>query len=174
MANKKALSIGYAKILFEVCEEEQVSAQILYEIRELNKICDKQIKDVLTMPTISMSKKFDLIDCISEDLNPLLVNFIKILIESNHLKFFSNIEKEYENIYLEKNNIEIVNVKTSKKVQGNILDELVIKLNGLLNKDVVVYQNIDENLIGGIQIKYGTKEINNTIKKHLREFTSQL
>ncbi|MFV0289059.1 MAG: ATP synthase F1 subunit delta [Mycoplasmatales bacterium] len=173
--NNSSLAMDYAKIFFEVCEEKNVQTEILYQTRQLQKIHGTNVNKILTLPTIDISKKIELINSLKEeDINIEIVNLLKLLVQRKHFTYFAEIMNEFQTLFQKKSNIVLVKVTTATNLSAQSQDILVKQLEQKLNKQVVLLTEIEPDLIGGVKIQYDSKEIDNTIKKHLREFIAQL
>lgn len=173
--NKSAKAQDYAKILFEVGEEQDNTTGILYELNGLLKMRVKDVNHLLSLPVIPKEVKVELIDSLEKfEINKSVLNFLKILVQRNDFRIIPEIVDEYKSLYQNKQGIEVVSIYTARPLSSNNLDLLVKELENKLNKLVVISSFIEEDLIGGIKIEYDGYEVDNTIKKHLNDFSNYL
>lgn len=168
----KNLSKEYARALFELSEEENIENIIFNEFSELSKIFEDNpgyIK-ILSSYVISKSEKVDLIDkTFKFKINNHLLNFLKVVVENQHVYIFKNCFREYENIYNKKNNILIVTAYTSVCMTQEQIKKLTLKLESLTQKKVFILNKIDCSLIGGIKISYGGKCIDLSLENYFKQ-----
>lgn len=173
--NNSSKAMDYAKMLFEVSEEENKVDEVLYDLNTLRKIKLKEVSRLLTLPIVSETTKIELIDTLQElNMNYIIRNFIKVLISRKDFNLFLEIIEEYRSIYQNKKDIQIVNISTAKKITSENLDFLIKEIERRLDKFVVITSTVDEKLIGGIKIEYEGKEVDNTIKRHLNDFLNSM
>ncbi len=173
--NNSAIATDYAKVLFEACLEKNIQTKVLYQTRELKKIQDEEIRKILNIPIISKENKIELIQQLEKfNIEPLIINLLKILVKRNNFKYFGQILDEYQNLYQKHEGILVINVTTANPLSKKNFDLLLDELEKKLSKSLVLLTEVDPELIGGVKIKYDSKEIDNTIKKYLRDFITQL
>lgn len=163
----------YANAVMDLSIEMKVNEKVLNELLLIKELFDKndKIYDLIATPVLSNDEKIKIIDDIfsSYDIEILVINFIKILIENNRIKHFSKIVDDYKEKHYKNNNIIEVNVFSVKKLSDNQLQKLGEKLTLLFKKSIIINNEIDESIIGGILLKVNNKQIDSTIKHKLNE-----
>lgn len=163
----------YANAVMDLSIETKVDEKVLYELLLIKEIFDQNdgIYDLISTPVLSNDEKIKIIDNVflSYDIEALVINFIKILIENNRIKYFSKIVDDYKNIYYKNNNIIEVNVFSVKKLSDMQLEKLGEKLTLLFKKSIIINNEIDESIMGGILLKVNNKQMDSTIKYKLNE-----
>lgn len=163
----------YANAVMDLSVEMKVDEKVLDELLLIKKLFDQndKIYDLIATPVLSNDEKIRIIDDIfsSYDIEILVINFIKILIENNRIKYFSKIVDDYKEKYYKRNNIIEVKVFTVKQLSNNQLQKLGEKLTLLFKKSIVINNEIDESIIGGILLKVNNKQMDSTIKYKLNE-----
>ncbi len=168
-------STDYANLLFDVCKSQNKEDVILEQLRLISNGNQGEVYKVLALPTIPKDLKFQLLDELKKtDLDPELINFIKVLVNRNDFELLSMISEEFKKLFVESKNIQEVTAIVSKKLSKKNEEMLISDLEKKLEKKVEISFEEDPSLIGGIKLKWDNKEIDNTIKKHLRDFVSQI
>jgi F-type H+-transporting ATPase subunit delta len=163
-------AIDYANIFFEVCQDEKITDEIMYEFRKLLEINDRDIVKFLTIPIISKDDKKEALDCLVESgVNVVVVNLMKVLIDNNELNLFREILFEFQKIYQEKEKIKVVYVTSARPLDSDMLDTVREGLEKKLDSFVVIITNVIPKLIGGIKIEYDGMVVDNTILKQLND-----
>jgi len=163
-------AIDYANIFFEVCQDEKITDEIMYEFRKLLEINDRDIVKFLTIPIISKDHKKEALDCLVDSgVNVVVVNLMKVLIDNNELNLFREILFEFQKIYQEKEKIKVVYVTSARPLDSDMLDNIREGLEKKLDSFVVVITNVVPKLIGGIKIEYDGMIVDNTILKQLND-----
>lgn len=171
----KLKATGYAKILFDVCEKDKKEEIVLNQLNEFVKGEELDVFKILTLPTNTKDLKINLLSSLEKtDIEIKFLNFLKILVNRDDFELLKDISKEYENIFLQNKNIERIHVEVAKELSIENQEKLKEGLENKLNKKVEISFEEDKGLIAGVKIKWDNKEIDNTIKKHLRDFISQI
>ena len=164
----------YSKALFELASDN--AKEILDELDVLIKAMDENpdVYQILEAPTISDTKKKDIIKNISKDMSDVLVRFLYVLIDNKRFNKIKGIREEYS--LLVNSSIKVIDVLVTSKValnkeQKNKLESL---LASKLSKKVNIINVVDESLIGGIKCEYEGKLIDLTVRGKLNQIKSLL
>ena len=82
----------------------------------------------------------------------------------------NTINKHFDEIIREENNKINVEVITSIKIDNDLNNKLVKKLENLTNKKINLENKIDQNILGGIIIKIGSIMIDSSIRTKLEKY----
>ncbi len=74
-----------------------------------------------------------------------------------------------EKIYLEKNNMLLANVKTVIPLLKEEKEELIKKLGNKYNKKIILQEEIDKSIIGGVYVRVGDDVLDGTLSTRLKD-----
>lgn len=74
-----------------------------------------------------------------------------------------------EKIYLEKNNMILANVKTVIPLLKEEREELIEKLGNKYNKKIILEEEIDKSIIGGVYVRVGDDVLDGTLSTRLKD-----
>lgn len=162
----------YALAFYQIAKEKNVVPQYLSEFREVTKLLttNDELIQIVKSPQLSKSRKKELVksiftDQVSED----LVSILEIMVDKNRLEDISGILSELEKINLESNNILVAHVKTVISLDDVEKKELINKLSTKYNKEIMLEEEIDKSIIGGVYLKIGDDIIDGTLKDKLQQ-----
>lgn len=163
----------YSQALIDLVQEGKLSyEQISSDLGKIKEVLDtsKDLDEFLLNPIISIEdKKEVIIKVFNEDINPLISNFLKVLIDKNRFDTFRQIITEY-NIELDKiNNISRVQVVSAVAMNDDSKGRLTETLSRKLGKQVILETEIDENIIAGLLVKIGDNIIDMSLRHKLEE-----
>lgn len=162
----------YALALYEVAEEKNKVEQYLKELKEIVNIINtnKNIREIIKHPEISTSKKKNIfVDIFKDKIDKELLSFLLVLIEENRILYLEQKLKEMEKIYLDKRNMISATVKTAVPLLEEEKKQLIDKLQKQYNKNIVLHEEVDKSIIGGVYVRIGDDVIDNTIKTKLQD-----
>ena len=176
MNNDKKLIIAerYAESLIDFGKEGKLSyisisadlASVLTIISHSN-----DLYTTLTNPLISVKDKESIVDAVFEkDVDVLIKNFLKLLVERNRFDLIYDIVNVYNTLLDEIN--EIVRVEVISAVDLNDGEKLKIqdKLSEKLAKQISIKYNTDESIIAGLVVKMGDDILDMSVAHKLEEF----
>lgn len=156
MIDEESIIKIYSNSLFQVSQEENIERLLFSQMSILKSIFNDnmQLIKILKVPTINKFEKREIIDKIFQNKFDIhIVNFIKILIDSNRISLLLKIIDYYKKLYYKKNNIVKVTVILAIELTDIEKEDIVLKCERLLGKQVIVDYIVDKTIIGGIIIK---------------------
>jgi F-type H+-transporting ATPase subunit delta len=162
----------YALALYEVAEEEGRVEEFLEDLKALISLIknNKEFTEVLKHPQIPTERKIIIIKNIFDDkIHPKLLNFIIILLKKDRILFLEEKYREMVKIYLERHSTIVAYVKTAIKLNDAERDTLINKLEEKYDKIVLLKEEVDESLIGGVFLRIGNDVIDSSIKTRFAE-----
>ena len=170
------LPTEYAKALFMLSEEDGISDSLLKSVISVKQILsgNPDYIKLLDSPAVDKAERCSLIDASFGSAEPMLVNLLKILTEKHSVYCFSRIADEYNRVYDEARGIETAVAITTQPMSDKQITALKSKLEAITGKTVVVKNEIDSSLIGGITLRFSGKQFDSSIKARLDAFADSL
>ena len=167
----------YAEALFQVGEETDSTDKLYGELKAVVDIVkeNKDFSNILRSPLVSKEEKKDLITKVFDGkLSQNMINFLKILADKDRLALLADIEKDFKVLLNEKNNILEGIVITAVPMKEEEVKELQTKLSAKYNKTVVLENEVDKSVLGGVLVRLVNEEIDGTVKNRLDKMKEQL
>jgi F-type H+-transporting ATPase subunit delta len=166
------LNRRYALAIYEVAEGKGKVESYLSQLRELVSVINSNEEFLLVIkhPQISTSKKKEIFtntfkDAIDKD----LIAFLLLLVEKHRILFLSGILEEIEKIHLDRSNTLLANIKTVVPLKIDEKANLISKLEGMYKMTIILNEEIDSSIIGGVYVRVGNDVIDGTIKSKFEE-----
>lgn len=168
----------YSEALVSIAKEGKLTYE---KIRtDLNLINDtlrtsNDLKDFLTNPLISTEDKKEIIEKVfSSEIDVLIVNFLKVLIDKNRFDAFEEVLNSYNKALDDINNISRIQVISAVEMSEESKTKLKIKLEEKLKKNVVLDLNINSEIIAGLVIRIGDNVIDMSMKHKLEDLSKSI
>jgi F-type H+-transporting ATPase subunit delta len=107
-------------------------------------------------------------------LSPLTVKFLSLLLERDRLGYLPGIVSSYRRMLNEAQGRIEARVVSAAALDGALMDQLRERLRGIANKDVVLQQETDPSLIGGLLIELEGKIFDGTIRTQLERMKQRI
>jgi F-type H+-transporting ATPase subunit delta len=131
---------------------------------------DAGFLQIINHPHISKSVKKQTFEKLFKSrIDAELLSFLFLLIDKDRIITLEEKLNEYEKIELAKNNEVIAKVKTVIPLDEDDRKNLIEKLNKKYNKKIILKEEIDKSIIGGVFVMVGNEVIDGTIKLKLEE-----
>ena len=168
----------YAKALVGVAREHERLVETDEQLKRLAELIDEtpELKALLYNPSISRHFKDDLLTDLAQrlGLGALEVNFVRMLLEKGRLAELPRILALYEVLAEEAQNRLRVHVKSAFPLTPAIQEEVRQRFARYTNKDIVIEQEIDPELIGGIVAQMGSLVLDGSIRNELLRIKTDL
>jgi len=166
----------YAKAAFEFAAEQQALEQWQQQLTFMAQVvADKQISQLITSD-ISPEKLADLLLAIAQQQQPdkYIQQFIRLLAASKRLTLMAEISQLFNQYYLAKQNIQIVDVISAQRLTETQLAKIAQAMEQRLSQKVKLNNQTDASLISGFIIRVGDMVIDRSIKGRLQSFADAL
>lgn len=170
---KYALSLRYAKVLFDLDSNFALHLKIFVSTLELLKTNPK-LQHFFNSPQITIEEKKNVLDLLTENLDPLFVIFFSYLIQKKRLDLLNSIKSAYQLLVNEHFQRWEVDLVTKIHIDSDIETKLVNNLESIFQKKIILNKKIDPKLIGGAILVISNKMLDWSIKGRLKKLKENL
>lgn len=172
---------NYALALFEVAQEENKKlVEIIEDLETFNYALknetSRKLYNVLYYPSISVEEKIHSIhEAFDGNIDELVIDFVITLTSEQRLTFLSVIIEEVKRIY--RKEIGCVKVIAKFGVEPSLEDIKKIQksMQTKLGCNTIEFEYlVDNTLIGGVQLFYNGKYIDNTLASKIKRYAKQI
>ncbi|MEF9992148.1 MAG: F0F1 ATP synthase subunit delta [Paraclostridium sp.] len=167
----------YAEALFQVGEESNSTEKLYNELKAVVDIIKEntEFSNILKSPIVSKEDKKTLLSNIfGAQIDKEMLNFMKILADKDRLSFLASIQEAFKALLNKKNNILEGIAITAVSMKEDEVKALQAKLSTKYNKTVILKNEVDESILGGVLVRLGNEEIDGTVKNRLDKMKEQL
>jgi F-type H+-transporting ATPase subunit delta len=180
MANTKQILIAerYSEALVEIAKEDKMTysgiGKDLDKVKEILSM-SKDLNDVLSNPVTSIDNKKEVIDRVfSKEINILILNFLKVLIDKNRFHVFEEIVKSYNKALDAVNNISRIEVVSAVEMSEESQNKLKNKLESKLKKNIILDLSVNSEILAGLIIKISDNIIDTSLKHKLEDLSKNI
>ena len=167
----------YAKSLLLLAQERNELAQIKKEMETLSKVIgeNRDLKVMLRSPLVKKDKKINVLNLIfKEDIGTLVKSFIKIIANNNREHLLFHISGAFIELYNEMNKIITANVTSAVALDDELRDKIRNVISVLDHTDILIDEQVNEKLIGGVVLRVGDQQIDASVSRQLRILKNEL
>lgn len=175
----EAVGTAYANALLDTAQAKNQLEAIHADIDALGSVMkdSQDIKDFLSNPTLPEQKKKDLVKRIASEsgFNNYTVNFLNLLIDQNRIDAIVEICDAFEAKYCQLTDTQVAVLRSAVKLEQEQQFLIAKKLQELTSsKNVKIKPMIDESLIAGFVVEWGSSQIDLSVKGQLDKIGSEL
>jgi F-type H+-transporting ATPase subunit delta len=168
-AENQAVGIQYAQALLDVAKSTDDLDSIRSDIDILSAVVNENagLRDLMVNPLVPNEKKINLINQISSEgsFNNFTSNFLRLLVEKARIDCIVEILESFETLYCKATNTQIAVLKSAIALDEEQQFLIAKKIQELAkSKSVKIKPFLDETLIGGFTVEYGSSLIDLSIR----------
>ncbi|WP_035769380.1 ATP synthase F1 subunit delta [Butyrivibrio sp. NC2002] len=167
----------YGQSLYDLALSENLTDDILVQMESVKEIF-KENPDYITLlsePSVPKKERLKLVDeAFDGQLQPYLLNFIKILVERGLLRQFSACSRRFRESYNKDHGIAEAIVTSAITLNDSQIDALKHKLESITGKKILLSQKIDASVLGGIRVDIEGKLFDGTVQGRLDELRKKV
>ena len=166
----------YGKALLELALEEGKDEAVKGELAVITRAISRETGYVTLMdtPSVSTEEKLCLLKEAFGGAEPLLLNFLSLLCERRAIHTLPACKAAYDKAYDEAHDILRATAITAVKMEERQCAALQKKLAVLTGKRVILTNELDPSLIGGITLRYGGIQLSDSIRSRLDKLRRSL
>ncbi|KXG76262.1 F0F1 ATP synthase subunit delta [Thermotalea metallivorans] len=168
---------SYAEALFDVALElnqlDQYGAELNFVMESFQQ--HPEFFELYKTPRISNEEKKRIIEAVFQGkISPEVMNFLKILSDKRRTGVIEAIVKSYHKLVHEHQNIAEALAVTTVPMKDEDKAALEVKLSKMTGKKVILKNEIDTTIIGGMLVRIGDKVIDGTVQGRLNKLKESL
>ncbi|HEU4344592.1 MAG TPA: ATP synthase F1 subunit delta [Candidatus Binatia bacterium] len=172
-----SLSRRYAKAFFQLAQEEASEEAIGQELeRFLAAYAVSALQTVLNNPTFGLDSRRKILLEVTKalSLSPVSIRFLAILLERDRLVYLPSIVDRYRSLLnLAKGRVEATAVGAAA-LDPTMIERLRKLLGGISGKEVVLHEQTDPSLIGGMRVSLEGKVYDGTVRTQLEKMKQRI
>lgn len=168
----------YARALADVVGESRAERDLLRELQAFGALLEEyeELGDALDNPAIPFSAKRRIVEELQEPLSisKSVVNFILVILKNNRMKKFDDFVRAYEEVVDRRSGVVRVDVYSPHALGSSARERLNRAIASLTGSEVKLNYNVDEALIGGLKLRFGSQIFDGSIQTQLEQIRRQL
>jgi F-type H+-transporting ATPase subunit delta len=161
---------SYADALFELGERHGAHDDFAQGLNTITSLIDSdpRIAKFLQTPKIEISSKRDALrSALAEQISPLFMNFVLVLLRKRRQRLLPAIAAAYRDLLDEKLGRLHVQVTLAHEPDEATEQEIISELSRILGRSVIPHITVDPALLGGIVVRYGDRIMDGSLRRRL-------
>jgi F-type H+-transporting ATPase subunit delta len=166
----------YARSLFEVAQEQNkldvVREQLGQFADTLND--NRELQVFFFSPYFSTVEKQDGLDRAVSDAEPILVNFLKLLIENHRSPVIFRVRRVVDELWLKENKLLPVQVTSAVELDQATVREIGDRIAEQTGQRVELSASVEPDILGGLVVRVGNSILDASIRNRLEQLRKQV
>lgn len=172
-----SLSRRYTKALFQLAQEAGAEEPIGAELEAFHAAYSgSELRVVLTNPAFAVATRKKVLTQVtqSQQLSALTIHFLSLLLERDRLAYLPAIVGCYRRLLNEVKGRVEAKVVSAGALEPALVERLRAELRGISGKEVVLQQETDATLVGGLLVELEGKIYDGTVRTQLERMKQRL
>ena len=173
LASGDLISDRYASALYDLASEKKIVDQILSDLNSLKKLLieNKDLLLVIKSPLINSKDKHNILNKLLQkiDANKLTLTFLKILEKNKRFANFISIINQFNNINSQKRGDILADITSANELNDEQKNNITNQLKNILGDKLSLTFDVDNEIIGGLIVKVGSKMIDTSIANKINK-----
>jgi ATP synthase F1 delta subunit len=166
----------YARSLFEVAKEQSKLDSIRTQLGEFADALDasRELQVFFFSPYFSTVEKQDGLDRAVSDADPILVNFLKLLIENHRMPVIFRVRRGFDELWLKENKRLPVQVTSAVTLDSATVDQIGARIAEQTGQKIDITSTVEPDILGGLVIRVGNSILDASIRNRLEQLRKQV
>jgi F-type H+-transporting ATPase subunit delta len=166
----------YARSLFEVASEQDKLDLVREQISQFADAVseNRELQVFLFSPYFSSEEKKDGLDRALTDVDPVVDNFLRLLIEKHRMPVIFRIRAEYDRLWEEENKLLPVEITSAVELPEATVKQLSDRISEQTGRRVELSSHVEPEILGGIVVQVGNSVLDASIRNRLEQLRRQV
>ena len=166
----------YARSLFEVAKEQDKLDVVREQLGAFADALDetRELQVFFFSPYFSTKEKEDGLERVVTDADPVIVNFLKLLIEKHRMPALFRIRANYDALWEEENKLLPVHITSAVELDNAIVSQLGDRIAEQTDRKVEMSAEVDPDILGGIVVRVGNSILDASVRNRLEQLRRQV
>jgi F-type H+-transporting ATPase subunit delta len=166
----------YARSLFEVASDQDKLDVVRDQLGEFADALseNRELQVFLFSPYFSTEEKKEGLDRVVSDADPVILNFLKLLIEKHRTPVLFRIRAEYDALWEEENRLLPVEITSAVELDESIVSQLGERIAEQTDRKVDISSRVDPYILGGIVVQVGNSVLDASVRNRLEQLRKQV
>ena len=166
----------YARSLFEVAKEQDKLDLVRDQLGAFADALDetRELQVFLFSPYFSTAEKEDGLDRVVTDADPVILNFLKLLISKHRMPVLFRIRATYDALWEEENKLLPVQITSAVELDRQIVAQLGDRIAEQTDRRVDISSDVDPDILGGIVVRVGNSVLDASVRNRLDQLRRQV
>ena len=166
----------YARSLFEVAKEQDKLDLVREQLGEFADAMNenRELQVFFFSPYFSTAEKKEGLERVVSDADPVILNFLKLLIEKHRMPVLFRIRANYEARWEEENKLLPVQITSAVQLDEAIVRQLGDRISQQTDRKVELSAQVNPDILGGIVVQVGNSVLDASVRHRLEQLRRQV
>ncbi len=166
----------YARSLFEVAQEGEKLDVVREQLGEFADALEetRELAVFFFSPYFSTAEKKDGLASGVEDADPVVQNFLELLIEKHRMPAVFRLRREFDRLWEDENKLLGVQITSAVELEAATVEQIGREIGEQTGRKVNLVASVDPDVLGGIVLRVGNSILDASIRTRLESLRKQV
>lgn len=163
------IALSYAEGVYALADKHQLHDEFVSGFGLLDALLGEPlVRTFLESPNIAADLKKDVLSrAIADQVHPLFLNFVLLVVDKRRQRLFGAIGNQYRALLDQAAGRLHVQVTVARTPTPEAVEALTRRLSEIFSNTVIPHVTVDERILGGIVVKQGDQVIDGSLRRRL-------
>ncbi len=170
------IAVVYGRSLFEAALDQDKLDVVREQLGQFADALesDRELQVFFFSPYFSTAEKEDGLARVVSDADPVVLNFLKLLIEKHRMPVLFRVRADYEALWEEENRLLPVQITSAVELDESIAKQLGDRIAEQTGRKVELSSRVEPEILGGIVVQVGNSVLDASIRNRLEQLRRQV
>jgi F-type H+-transporting ATPase subunit delta len=166
----------YARSLFEVAQDRGNLDEVREQLGEFADALDgnQEMQVFFFSPYFSTQEKEEGLDKVVTDADPILENFLKLLIEKHRMPAVFRVRRTLDEMWQRENRLLPVEITSAIELDKETIKQIGDRIGEQTDQKIDLSSRVEPGILGGIVVRVGNSIIDASIRSRLEQLRKQV
>ena len=166
----------YANALFEVASEHDVSDEVREQLGQFADALegDREMQVFFFSPYFSTEEKKKGLGSTVSDADPIILNFLELLIEKHRMPAVFRVRKAFQALYDEENKLLPVEITSAIELDDTTIRSIGDRIGEQTGRKVDVSASVDPEVLGGLVVRVGNTVLDASVRTRIESLRKEV
>jgi ATP synthase F1 delta subunit len=170
------IAVVYARSLFEVAKDQDKIDVVREQLGEFADALDesRELQVFFFSPYFSTQEKSDGLEKAVSGVEPVVMNFLKLLIEKHRMPILFRARRNYDALWEEENRLLPVQITSAVELDQKTVKQIGDRISEQTGRKVDLSSEVEPDILGGIVVRVGNSVLDASIRNRLEQLRKQV
>jgi F-type H+-transporting ATPase subunit delta len=166
----------YARALWEAAEDADRIDQVRDELHEFADALakDRNLQVFFFSPYLSSEEKQDGLHKAVTDADPLVANFLDVLVDNHRMPALMRIRREYDRLWDDAHQLLPVQITSAVELDDQVIKQIGDRIGEQTGRKVELSSSVDPDVLGGLVVRVGNTVLDASVRHRLEHLRKQV
>jgi len=176
MALARSTARRYAEAAFEIAErDDSMEAWIAAHVIAEERLLDPEVVRFMSNPAVPAASRVEVLErIVGEDVTGAQRNLYSLMVRRGRFEQLDAVIREFRRLYRTREGIVEATVTSATELDATEVEALQARLENMTGQRVVLAQQVDPELLGGVQVRVGDQLIDGSVRGRFERLRTDL